>query len=224
MAKEQGQFLTRIKGLQTPKPFSSRSRVETFYLSNESLPDLERRKLEKIVQVLEHPGLQKLIDRGEITYGMIKPKVNEGKDLPLNDDEAAKTIAEEIGEENVIFALPLQFTEPQVKEFYSHLKTTLKPEIFEGIIDFMTSGPVTAVLIQHRDEQGKGDAVTWWRNKMGPTKPQEGHEGQIRFDHAKSINNNIVHGSDSPESVKREIAIIRKGLKEIVLKNQEAAA
>jgi nucleoside-diphosphate kinase len=63
----------------------------------------------------------------------------------------------------------------------------------------MTSGPVFVQILEGED------AVMKNRQLMGSTNPLEADPGTIRADFAKSIDANAVHGSDSPESAKREI-------------------
>ena len=51
------------------------------------------------------------------------------------------------------------------------------------------------------------NAITCWRTLMGPTNPVDAPPGSIRGDYATLIGENIVHGSDSPESAVRELAL-----------------
>ena len=70
---------------------------------------------------------------------------------------------------------------------------------FEDLIKFMTSGPIQVQVLE-------GDnAILNYREVMGSTNPKEATPGAIRADFAESIDANAVHGSDSPESAKREI-------------------
>ena len=71
---------------------------------------------------------------------------------------------------------------------------------FEDLIDFMTSGPVMLMCLEGEN------AVAANREIMGATNPAEAAEGTIRKLYAKSIGENAVHGSDSPESAERELA------------------
>ena len=72
---------------------------------------------------------------------------------------------------------------------------------YEGLVAFITSGPVVAM-------QWKGpDAVAVGRTLMGPTNPVEAPPGTIRGDFGLEIGENIVHGSDSPASAERELGI-----------------
>ncbi len=70
---------------------------------------------------------------------------------------------------------------------------------FVSLIDFITSGPVVAMVVQGTD------AVEAVRNTMGATNPVDATPGTIRGDLAISIGFNLVHGSDSAESAKSEI-------------------
>lgn len=72
---------------------------------------------------------------------------------------------------------------------------------YESLINFITSGPVVAMVWE-------GDnAVSVARTLIGATDPQKAAPGTMRGDLALFTGNNIVHGSDSPESAKREITL-----------------
>ena len=75
---------------------------------------------------------------------------------------------------------------------------------FPSLIDYITSGPVLAMVLEGED------AVLMCRNMMGKTKPLESAPGTIRGDFAMVTGCNIIHGSDSVESAKREISIFFK--------------
>ena len=70
---------------------------------------------------------------------------------------------------------------------------------FEELIKFMTSGPIQVQVLEGEN------AIFNYREVMGSTNPKEATPGTIRADFAESIDANAVHGSDSPESAKREI-------------------
>ena len=76
---------------------------------------------------------------------------------------------------------------------------------FEPLLEFMSSGPVTAAIIE-----GEG-CIPGFRSLAGATNPTEAAPGSIRGDLARDwgtkVQQNVVHGSDSPESAAREIAI-----------------
>ena len=72
---------------------------------------------------------------------------------------------------------------------------------FGELVDFITSTPVVAMRIE-----GEG-AIQVVRRLMGSTNPAEAPPGTIRGDLALSLPDNLVHGSDSPESAKRELGL-----------------
>jgi nucleoside-diphosphate kinase len=71
---------------------------------------------------------------------------------------------------------------------------------FADLVKFMTSGPVVAMVLEGPD------AVKKNRDLMGATDPKEAAPGTIRADFSESIDANTVHGSDSPENARAEIA------------------
>jgi nucleoside-diphosphate kinase len=72
---------------------------------------------------------------------------------------------------------------------------------FGELVSFITSGPVVAMVVQG------SDVVRGMRQIMGATDPLEATPGSIRGDFATTIGENIIHGSDSPESAAREISL-----------------
>ena len=72
---------------------------------------------------------------------------------------------------------------------------------FGELVDFITGGPVVVAKVTGEN------AITCWRTLMGPTNPVDAPPGSIRGDYATLIGENIVHGSDSPESAVRELAL-----------------
>lgn len=72
---------------------------------------------------------------------------------------------------------------------------------FGDLVDFITSSPVFAMVWE-----GDGVIATA-RNMMGATNPQESAPGTLRGDYAVQVSQNIIHGSDSPESAEREIGL-----------------
>jgi len=286
-----------------PKGFSTRKAagesIDGVYLETLTIPQLEVEKLDKIHALLNRPGLKKLITDGKVTFGMVKPNASDGLRLPEDDDHAAQIILDEIGD-NAVFALPFKLREEYAREFYSNLAE--RPEVYDNVVEFTTSGPLTAVLIlkpdaleifdlgdgkEFRDGSAvlpgglfvRGDeatllsdevvvfvksgmpvlkkrsemteeerldfkdrrvyyredgrdkvkiesAVVWWRDKMGDTRPEQAKINNplsIRARHAIGLPNNIVHGSDSPESVMRELGILDEAIVDLINKNKETS-
>jgi nucleoside-diphosphate kinase len=70
---------------------------------------------------------------------------------------------------------------------------------YDSLVEFMTSGPVVAMVIEGEK------AVPRYRELMGATNPKEALPGTIRRDFADGLTENIVHGSDAPETAAQEI-------------------
>ncbi len=77
---------------------------------------------------------------------------------------------------------------------------------FGELVEFITGGQLVALVVEGPN------AVAGTRRLMGVTNPVEATPGSIRGDFALEIGQNLVHGSDSPESAAREIAIFFKDL------------
>jgi nucleoside-diphosphate kinase len=87
---------------------------------------------------------------------------------------------------------------PLAEEHYA--EHAEKP-FFGELVEFITSGPTMALVLE-----GEG-AIATVRTTMGATNPADAGPGTIRGDLALSMPDNLVHGSDSPESAAREIAL-----------------
>ena len=72
---------------------------------------------------------------------------------------------------------------------------------FGELVEFITGGPLVALVVEGPH------AVAGTRGLIGATNPVEAGPGSIRGDYALEIGQNLVHGSDSPESAEREITI-----------------
>jgi nucleoside-diphosphate kinase len=72
---------------------------------------------------------------------------------------------------------------------------------FKGLVEYITSVPVVAMVVEG------SDAIEGCRAAIGATNPIKAAPGSIRGDFAQTIGRNLVHGSDAPESAAREIAI-----------------
>jgi nucleoside-diphosphate kinase len=73
-------------------------------------------------------------------------------------------------------------------------------KVFYGeLVDFITSGPLVAMVLEGES------AITAARQAIGATNPLQATTGSIRGDYAVSVGQNMVHGSDAPESAAREV-------------------
>ena len=82
-----------------------------------------------------------------------------------------------------------------------HYAEHAEKPFFGELVDFITSGPTLALVLE-----GEG-AIATIRTTMGATNPADAGPGTIRGDLALSMPDNLVHGSDSPESAAREISL-----------------
>jgi nucleoside-diphosphate kinase len=95
----------------------------------------------------------------------------------------------------------LRLTREQAEVFYEVHK---ERPFYRDLVNFMTSGPVVVQVLEGEN------AVTKNRDVMGATNPANAAPGTIRKELAESIEANSVHGSDSPDNAKREIAFFFK--------------
>lgn len=91
----------------------------------------------------------------------------------------------------------IHMTKKEAEGFYAVHEG--KP-FFEELTEFMSSGPCVVLAL------AKENAVSEWRGLMGATNPAEADEGTLRKEFAGSIGENAVHGSDSEENARIEIA------------------
>ena len=97
----------------------------------------------------------------------------------------------------VVAARMLVLSREEAGEFYA--VHSARP-FYEGLLDFMTSGPVLALALEGENAVAKN------REVMGATNPADAAPGTIRADFAENVEANAVHGSDSPETAKSEVA------------------
>ena len=97
----------------------------------------------------------------------------------------------------IVAAKMLQLSQEQAEGFYAVHR---ERPFFNDLVNYMTSGPVVVQALQGEDAINKN------RQIMGATDPAKADEGTIRAEFAESIEENIVHGSDAPETAAQEIA------------------
>lgn len=103
-----------------------------------------------------------------------------------------------------IVALELRTLPAAIAE--QHYGEHAEKPFFRPLVDFITGGPLVAAVIEGPD------AILSWRSMMGATNPANAAPGTIRGDLATETQFNVTHGSDSPESAAREIALFFPGL------------
>jgi nucleoside-diphosphate kinase len=82
-----------------------------------------------------------------------------------------------------------------------HYAEHVERPFFADLVDFIIGGPLVAMVLEGTE------AVTAARQVIGATNPLEASPGSIRGDHGIDVQTNLVHGSDSPESASREVAL-----------------
>ncbi len=97
----------------------------------------------------------------------------------------------------------IQLSQAQAEAFYGAHR---ERGFFRDLVTFMTSGPVVVQVLEG------ADAVAQNRKLMGATNPANADAGTIRKMFAESIEANSVHGSDSPDAAKEEIAFFFSGI------------
>lgn len=133
----------------------------------------------------------------DFTFSIIKPNaVRTGKTGPI------LAMINEGGFEIAAMRM-VKLTLPQAESFYAVHKG--KP-FFEGLIEFMTSGPVVVMILRHEN------AVDQFRKLIGATDPAKAEPGTIRKTFAVSVQMNAVHGSDSVENAIKEANFFFSGI------------
>ena len=97
----------------------------------------------------------------------------------------------------IIAARMRQLSQAEAEGFYAVHR---ERPFFKDLVRYMTSGPVLVQVLQGQN------AIARNREIMGATDPKQAAAGTIRADLAKSIEQNVVHGSDAPDTAAREIA------------------
>ncbi len=91
----------------------------------------------------------------------------------------------------------------------AHYAEHAEKPFFGELVEFITGGPLVALVLEGRK------AVEAVRTMMGVTDPAQSAPGSIRGDLATVVTENLVHGSDSPESAAREIALFFPDLEDL---------
>ncbi len=83
----------------------------------------------------------------------------------------------------------------------THYSEHREKPFFQDLVDFVTSGPVVAMIVEGPN------AISVIRAMMGATNPFNAAPGTIRGDFGLDLTQNLIHGSDSPQSAQRELAL-----------------
>jgi nucleoside-diphosphate kinase len=126
----------------------------------------------------------------ERTFSIIKPDATQ-----RNLTGAVNAVIEGAGL-RIVAQKRIRMTRDQAETFYAVHK---ERPFFGELVEFMTSGPVVVQVLEGEN------AVAKYREIMGATNPAQAAEGTIRKQFARSVGENSVHGSDSPENADIEI-------------------
>jgi nucleoside-diphosphate kinase len=125
----------------------------------------------------------------------------------IKPDAVAKSVIGQINARfekaglRIVGAKMMHLTPKQAEEFYAVHK---ERPFFNGLCSFMSSGPALVQVLEGEN------AIAMNRQIMGATNPKEAAAGTVRADFADSIDHNAVHGSDSADNAKQEIAFFFK--------------
>ena len=131
----------------------------------------------------------------ELTYAMVKP---DGVKRGLVGEVVRRLEAKGF---RIVGMKLMQIPRETAERHYGEHQG--KP-FFEGLVSFITSGPVVAMVVEGEN------VILEWRKMMGATNPKDAAPGTIRGDFASTIDENVAHGSDAPETAEREIGIFFK--------------
>jgi len=127
----------------------------------------------------------------ERTLSIIKPDATErnitGKIIAMLEDGGLRVVAQK----------RVRWSREQAEKFYEVHK---ERPFYGDLVNFMTSGPIVLQVLEGEEAVAKN------REIMGATNPSEAAPGTIRAEFAENIERNSVHGSDSPENARNEIA------------------
>lgn len=180
----------------------------------------EPESLAVAADVLADPRLDDFAQQGLLTIAMIRPNVDQSIALPVETDmQAADEIESRIQNLGVMAKFSMMLDEQAVEEFYGggHASPMHKypaaryPERFanrqQEFAALMTDGPVTIYLLYGPD------AVAAWRTQLGHWDIEKVRDpSTIRGQLGRDNYNNLLHGSDSEESVVREMNVIRHAI------------
>jgi nucleoside diphosphate kinase len=226
-----------LKHIDVPE-FFSRSYMEQIFSQGVLGGFVESVAIRSIVEALESHEFKKQIDEGKVTLAMVKPRLKEALSVSilesnvamLADSEILRVIEQSILEPlSVCFSISLILSPEMTDLFYagSPMKRQqqvppIDPERYgqhhehrwSDYRALMVSGPVTFVILYSPD----GKAISHWRKQMGDDWNVErvriNHPDSLRARFAENSHNNLLHGSDSVESVHREIALLVQFLKQ----------
>lgn len=172
-------------------------------------------ELIELLEILMSHALSEEIDKGNITLAMIRPHLGGSNLQNYSDREAAEKIEESIRNLGIVAKFSVTFDCESLQRFYlgkAERQMKRPPERhksfsnrWEEFLHFMTLDKSTILILYCTD----GEAVTHWKDQRGNydivgRRDSSTIRGQFGLDNY----NNLVHGSDDPEEVRRELSVI----------------
>ena len=191
--------------------------------SREASKETEKQDYGAVIELLESEQLAELIKEGKLTLAMIKPSVGpDANKFGLEDIAASDEIESRITGLGELAKFSFTFDSDAADVFYEEPAESMIPypplvsdsyeNRWEEYKALMTSGPVTVILLYGEN------AIETWRSHLGHWNIVKNHDPDtIRGALGVDNHNNLVHGSDSPESAAREVRIVTEQLKRLSL-------
>lgn len=222
-------FVTSIKGAakQMPEIFLREKAGESgLIIGLIGIIEKRTRPTGELKSLLQSAGMDSLIRENKVTVGMIKPRLDQYLDIVraqiamAGDAELAQYMQGRIVQKGFepLLAVSFQMSPNMVKDFYREPMQKMKSitmkdgrSQWDHFNDLMASGPVTFLVLYNEN----GRARESWREAMGTTwnvDVVKATQPDALRALALSNVNNLLHGSDSLESVSREISFIAKNL------------
>lgn len=200
--------------------------MESFYkpeLSRQNISEheVEPENIMELINFLDSDELSQEIQKGDITLALIRSNLDKTTNQLAPDLEIAETIEENIAELGLLAKFSMKFDFRAFEEFYDgdpkKIMLELEPKRhnqfdnrWQEFGNTIMADGVTTVLLLHSPD---GSAISKWRQQVGPRDIENNRDlSTLRGKFGLDNYSTIVHGSDSPEAVKREIEVIKNCL------------
>jgi len=178
--------------------------------------------LKKAVLLLNHDEVIQLAEKGQLAFGVLRPRVFESHIGTTDDDQAAEVLLNELPDPvKAIFALPIVFNRQMTHKFWYKpeyedippIKHTTYKNVWEEFVAMMTAGASTIYLAH----SPLPNTVQYLKEKIGPWKdpPPETIRGKLAKKGPRGIFNNLIHLSDHDKLIS-EIKIVSEELEKIL--------
>jgi len=203
-AKAEGpRLLSRDRITAAIKAMTDRTIESIYSVLTPGKHDLKKAKA--IKKLLDDENFNRMLDAGGITFAMIKPYPHMAH--PANHQRGECEVVDEIhgaikSPLKIMVSADTHIPYAYSQQFYAHLADLGgSDEIYQRVTEFMSSGAVTGLILTDHN----GNAIPEWRRQIGRTRPEEAAPDTLRHRFAVSVENNVLHGSDSIENVRNEV-------------------